>query len=73
MTPEQLDVVFEEFSQADRPDAKRYGGTGLGLHISKRLCQCMKGDIEATSEPGKGSTFTMWLPADCGVSETSND
>jgi len=61
--PEKLAHVFEEFSQADDSTTRDYGGTGLGLPISRRFCQMMGGDIVVTSEPGKGSTFAIELPA----------
>jgi signal transduction histidine kinase len=62
MTPKQMDKLFQEFSQASSTTAKKYGGTGLGLVISRRFCQMMGGDITVESEPGRGSTFTIRLP-----------
>jgi signal transduction histidine kinase len=62
MTPEQIGKLFQEFSQATSTTASKYGGTGLGLVISKRFCQMMGGDITVASEPGRGSTFTIRLP-----------
>jgi signal transduction histidine kinase len=62
MTPEQMGKLFQEFSQASSSTASKYGGTGLGLVISKRFCQMMGGDIMVESEPGRGSTFTIRLP-----------
>jgi signal transduction histidine kinase len=61
---EKLDKVFEEFSQADASTTREYGGTGLGLPITKRFCTMMGGWIDAQSEIGKGTTFTIHLPAD---------
>ncbi|MGQ0524351.1 MAG: response regulator [Betaproteobacteria bacterium] len=63
MTPEQMGRLFKEFSQADASTTRKYGGTGLGLALSRRLCQMMGGDITVESEPGRGSTFTLRLPA----------
>jgi signal transduction histidine kinase len=62
MTPEQMAKLFQEFSQASSSTASKYGGTGLGLVISRRFCQMMGGDITVESEPGRGSTFTIRLP-----------
>ena len=70
MTAEQMSRLFEEFSQADASTERQYGGTGLGLSITHRLCQMMGGDVMVSSEPGKGSTFTVRLPfAAGGVAE----
>jgi signal transduction histidine kinase/DNA-binding response OmpR family regulator len=63
MTAEQQAKLFEEFSQADRTTAQRFGGTGLGLAITRKLARMMGGDVTVTSEPGKGSVFTVRLPA----------
>ncbi len=63
LTPEQQGRLFEEFSQADASVTRRYGGTGLGLALSRRLARMMGGDITVESEPGRGSTFTLRLPA----------
>jgi signal transduction histidine kinase len=62
MTAEQQAKLFEEFSQADATTAHRFGGTGLGLAITRKLARMMGGDVAVTSEPGKGSVFTVRLP-----------
>jgi signal transduction histidine kinase len=62
MTAEQQAKLFEEFSQADAATARRYGGTGLGLALSRKLARMMGGDVTVTSEQGKGSVFTVRLP-----------
>ncbi|MGH7340554.1 MAG: response regulator, partial [Candidatus Rokuibacteriota bacterium] len=60
---EQLAKLFGAFSQADAATTRKYGGTGLGLALSRRLCRMMGGDITVESESGRGSTFTIRLPA----------
>jgi len=62
MTAEQKAKLFEEFTQADATTSQRFGGTGLGLAISRKLARMMGGDVTVTSEPGKGSVFTVRLP-----------
>jgi signal transduction histidine kinase len=62
MKPEALEHIFEEFQQAEKTTASKYGGTGLGLAIVKKFTNLMGGDIVVESEVGKGSKFTITLP-----------
>jgi CheY-like chemotaxis protein len=62
MTLDEISRLFQPFSQGNSATARKYGGTGLGLVISRRFCQLMGGDITVASEPGKGSTFTLIIP-----------
>ena len=66
MTAEQTAKVFDSFTQADGETTQIYGGTGLGLTITKHFCRMMGGGVSVESEPGKGSTFTISLPAIAG-------
>jgi len=62
LTAEQQARLFQEFTQAESLTARRYGGTGLGLALSRKLARMMGGDVTVTSEPGNGSVFTVRLP-----------
>src|SRR5207245_6543081 len=66
MTAAQPAKLFEEFTQADSSTAPRYGGTGPGPAITRKLARMMGGDVTLTSEPGKGSVFTVRLPGGAG-------
>jgi len=64
MTPEQIDVIFNPFTQAESGTTRRYGGAGLGLTITKNIIEIMGGTISLVSTPGAGSTFSFELPFD---------
>jgi hypothetical protein len=66
MTPEQTGKLFQAFQQADTTTSRKYGGTGLGLVICRKFCQLSGGDVDVKSEYGKGTVFTVRLPADAG-------
>ncbi len=70
MTSEQMSRLFQAFGQAEASTARKFGGTGLGLVISRKFCQLMGGDLTARSEPGKGSIFTVTLPAEVRAAAT---
>ena len=63
VTAEQQAKLFEEFSQAEATTAQRFGSTGLGLAIARKLARMMGGDVTVESEPGKGSVCTLRLPS----------
>ena len=63
MTPEQLSRLFTPFDQAEPSATRRYGGTGLGLALTRGICNLLGGEIAVQSEAGRGTTVTLWLPA----------
>lgn len=70
MTPDQLSKIFKSFTQADSSTTKKYGGTGLGLTITKEFCRMLGGEIWVESEIGRGTSFFMKLPVQAPVTST---
>jgi PAS domain S-box-containing protein len=66
---EQIENIFHPFTQVDQGHTRSYEGTGLGLTISLQLARLMGGDLTAASEPGAGSTFTLWLPTGTALND----
>ncbi len=62
INPQQQSRIFEPFTQVDESTTRKHGGIGLGLAIVKKLSQMMGGNVTVDSQPGQGSTFTLWLP-----------
>lgn len=62
INPQQINSLFEEFTQADSSTTRKYGGTGLGLALSKRICELLGGQIDVQSQLNKGTTFYIYLP-----------
>jgi CheY-like chemotaxis protein len=71
MSPEQLAKVFDPFSQAEAETSSKYGGTGLGLTISRRFCNMLGGDLTVDSELGRGTRFQVSLPANAAMQDVS--
>ncbi|HXE63335.1 MAG TPA: ATP-binding protein [Bryobacteraceae bacterium] len=73
IAPENLDLIFQDFSQVDHPIQKRVKGTGLGLPLSKKLAEMLGGSVGVQSELGRGSEFTLRIPVRYGVEQTAAD
>jgi PAS domain S-box-containing protein len=72
LSEEQMASIFEPFTQADESIPSRFGGTGLGLAIARQFCRLMGGDITVSSQPGKGSSFTVCLPTNSSSQKSQN-
>lgn len=73
MTPEQLEKIFGAFTQAEESTTRRFGGTGLGLTISKRFCEMLGGQLTVESKPGEGSRFIACIPASFVTSDEPDE
>jgi len=73
MSPEQMDKLFQPFTQADSSTTRQFGGTGLGLSITKKFCEMMGGGVTVASEVGRGTTFTLELPAELRDSRLASE
>jgi signal transduction histidine kinase len=73
MSPEQISRLFETFMQGDESNTRKYGGTGLGLALSQRLCRLMGGEISVVSQLNLGSTFIATLPVDLAAYQPKFD
>ncbi|MDR1267337.1 MAG: HAMP domain-containing histidine kinase [Holosporales bacterium] len=71
MTPGQIKLLFRPFQQAEASTSKKFGGTGLGLTITKKFCEILGGGVSVQSESGKGSTFAIKLPAETQGTDTA--
>jgi signal transduction histidine kinase len=73
MAADQVKHSFDAFTQADESTSRKYGGTGLGLTITREFCEMLGGEISVESEPGKGSVFVVRLPVDSPSTSVINE